>query len=301
MSLFDKIESIFGFDVKPFFTDYSNFASGDLQSMVLFYKGNTNSSIEISQKKLKDLILVSEKIKEKVESSKSLFSSTDFYTFVDEFEDIYLKLLSYSNLKKWIGSTSINNNTVNYTLAKNETLDIAAQKLGYSDRDTGGLDLALANSVKETDYSLEGGFSFQMNYQSAASTIKIETLISSNLMNEELLGRDFSKDFTFSDNDIKVLSPSETFSQTCFILMKLVRGDNPEFPYSGMDKTLVVNKVSSATSLPILLRQLNDVVSADDTISQMILKDVSNESDSLKIKCDFYSLLPNLKYISYEN
>ena len=193
MSLFDKIESIFGFDVKIFFTDYSNFVSGDLQNMVMFYKGNTTSSIEISQKNLKDLILNSERINEKIESNKSLFDSTDFYTFVDEFEDISLKLLSYLNLKKWVGSTSINDNTVNYTLAKNETLDIAAQKLGYSDRDDGGLNLALANSVKETDYSLEGGFSFQMNYQSAASTIKVETLIGSNLMNEELLGRDFSK------------------------------------------------------------------------------------------------------------
>jgi hypothetical protein len=300
MNLLDKIESIFGFDVKPFFTDYSNFVSGDLQNMVSFYKGNKNSSIEISQKKLKDLLLRSEEIKEKIESSKFLFGSTDFYTFVDEFEDISLKLLSYLNLKKWVGSTNINN-TVNYILAQNETLDIAAQKLGYSDRDEGGLNLALANSVKETDYSLEGGFSFQMNYQSEASSIKIETLVGLNLMNEELLGRDFSKGLAFSDNDIKVLPPFETFSQTCSILIKLVRGDNPEFPYSGMDKTLVISKVSSATSFPILLRQLNDVVSADDTISQMILRDVSNESDSLKVKCDFYSQLPNFKHISYEN
>jgi hypothetical protein len=300
MNLFSKIESIFGFDVKPFFTDYSSFVSGDLQNIVLFYKGNRNSSIEISQKKLKDLILRSEEIKEKIESSKSLFDSTDFYTFVDEFEDISLKLLSYLNLKKWVGSTNITN-TVNYTLAQNESLDIAAQNLGYSDRDEGGLNLALANSVKETDYSLEGGFSFQMNYQSEALAIKIETLVGLSLMNEELLGRDFSRNLTFSDNDIKILSPSETFSQTCFILIKLVRGDNPEFPYSGMDKTLGVNRVSSATSLPILLRQLNDVVSADDTISKIVLRDVSNESDSLKLKCDFYSQLPNLKYISYEN
>lgn len=294
MTILSKIESIFGFEVQSFFTNYLEFTGVDLHNIILFYKGNRDSSIEISKKKLEDLTTFSKKISEKIESSKFQFNTAEFYEFVDEFEDINLKLLSYSNLKKWIGVNYNQSTTVNYTLSKNESLDKAASRVGYSDKDMGEIEISLNNLIKETDYDLSGGFSFQVNYQSENSTISADTLIGENLINEELLGRDLSKVLSFVDNDLDSLLPNETFSQTCEILIKFLRGDNPEFPFKGMDKTLVTNRVSASTSLPILLRQLSDLISGDGTVDRMILKDVSYEKDSIKFKCDLYSKFNNI-------
>lgn len=159
----------------------------------------------------------------------------------------------------------------------------------------------MENSIKEIDYDLSGGFVFQFNYKDERENIALTTLVDKNLSGEKLLGVDISKKITFVEEDITYLSPEETFNQSCKTLLRLKRGDNPEVPSSGIDKTLLVNRIATATSFPILIRQLNDTISRDDTIKEMNVKDVWFESDSLNMKCDFYSQLSTTTTVNYEN
>lgn len=294
---FDKIEKYFGFDIRGFFIEYNSFISSDLPGMISFYKGRRTYPIEVSQKRLSDLIVLARVIDSKIQETQGLLDFVEYYEIVDEFEDCSLKLLTYSNLKKWL---KINENkglygqkeVLTHTLSRNESLEDSADLLGYTNRDAGSLTLGLQNSVKETDFSLrEGGHSLQFNHQDQSLKIQLTSIVDGNLNGERVLGYDLDRKLSLTEDDLTPLTAHATFAQASETSLGLKRGDNPEFPYDGIDKTLLVNQETVSTSFPIIFRQLLSVISKDDTIRNIELRDVSYAEDRINLELDVFSHL----------
>lgn len=298
MDIFDKIERLFGFDIKRFFIDYNNFVLSLLPNLISFYQGQVSTPIGEAKKELSALLDSAQVIYSKIQENIEIFDNTQYYSIVDEFEDCYMKLLTYSNLRKWLksgvekGVSSQSEFLLDYTLAENESLEQAASRLGYSSTDEGSISLSTRNSIKETDYSLrQGGYKLQVNYQDLNLRVQLESLIDSELVGERLLGYDLSKTLELENGDLKTLSNKDTFKQSSKILLGLKRGDNPEFPYRGVDKTLLVNRATVSTTFPIIFRQLIETFSTDDTIDRVELSNVSYEEDRVNLELNVYSHL----------
>lgn len=284
-NIFDEIKRAFNFDIREFFVEYNVFVEESYPILLLQQK-TTEYSLALS--KLSKLIQLSEEILSKINNI-TISSTVQYYSIVEEFEDCRYKLLTYKNLDKWSSSNESNSKKLEYTLSTNENLEIASEAVGYLNRDQGALDLALNNSIKELDYDLEGGLVFSYNFQYSFNSINLSTVVDRDLAGEKLLSLDLNKKIRFVEEDLEALTYRDTFNQTVKLLLNLKRGDNSEYRTQGIDKRLLVNRVTSATTFPIIIRQLSEAISTDDTIRKFVVKNVWYEQDSQRMECEFYS------------
>jgi len=294
---FENIKKFFGFDLLDFFDQFNSFVQNDLIVIKNFYNGNLE---ELPSKEFGRLFSLSSQcssIYEKFEQYGDNLKTFQYWDVLSYFEDIESKIQTYLNLGKWLKSNiAIKINTVgqniSYVLKKHETLENASTQVGYTSTDSGFTDISVKNRIRENSYDLDGGLSFTFNYKDVGKRLKLNTVVGS-LEGEQVYSIDMDRSFVFENDDLKTLSYRETFEQTCYILLSLLKNDNPEFPSDGIDKTIMQNRISAATAFPVVFRQLNRSIYRDDTIRSFVLKNAKYEQDALFMEVEFYSQLNN--------
>lgn len=302
-TVFQDLQNILQVDILSFLERYQSFVQTNLQSIFNYYKDTTKSVPAKSFEALNSLISDGKIILEKYSINSYRISNCEQLEFMDLFENCFFKLETYSQLGKWVKSDRFIENVSNeYILSEKETIEQTASKIGYNNRDEGFIDLTLQkNRIRELDYSLDGGLSFFYAIVNRGNKLKLNSLIDDNIQGERVYGIDLDATFKFINDDIAILTPKETFYQTCFILLNLKLNDNPEFPNDGIDKTLLSNKIVTSTGFPMILRQLTNVITKDDTIKAFELKDVQYVSDAIFIELNFYSHLNDVIEVRNEN
>lgn len=291
----NRVSNIIGIDISGFFLKYINFIDSQQQQIRDYYTIETpypKESFDLLDLLLRDCEL----IYSKVSGNRSRLTQFSDFEVIDKFEDVVHALSIINNLSRWLRSSMINgrfkNKTeVNFILKQNQTLESLSEELGYSDRDKGLVDLSIRNSIKEIDYTLDGGLTFKFNYESGNS-VSLFTVID-NITGERVLGKDLDRKLSFGEEDLVVLTYQQTFLQTCEIFTGLLKRDNPEFSNAGFDKMTISNRNVINNMLPTFLRQLYSTVSSDDTIASFNITNVSIENDKLNIEIVFRSYIDN--------
>jgi len=98
-----------------------------------------------------------------------------------------------------------------------------------------------------------------------------------------VLGRDFANTISFEDDDIKTLSPTDTFAQTIETLINVKKGDNPEFKTDGINPKFIVGSNVNNVTYPIIFRDLTNLFSTDDSIKSFSIVDINRTADSVEI------------------
>lgn len=281
---------------RQFFEDFGKFMQKEHSSIVDYYTQGTEFP-KNGFDCLDLLIASSEEIKQKIRDLRNSFNSLYFFEVVDRFEICCGMLDFISNYSKWYQSTSIkgryqSTSQVISVLKQNETLESLSTRVGYSDKEEGFLDIALRNHIKEEDYNLEGGLVMKTSASINNGSLVLNTVVDE-LVGESVLGRDLQQKLSFSEDDLTCLPPQETFEQTIRLICKLFKGNNPEFPSSGLDKSFLSNKNGLCIMLPTVMRQLNEIVSTEDTIRNFTIKSIDNSGDMMKIDLEFESVLSN--------
>lgn len=293
--MISRVEKILEYSLQKFFEDYIAFMTTHKQTISDYYTQDINYP-KTAFDTLFDLKNRSSIILEKISSSRdSLVNFSDFEV-VDNIETVIHSLEIIENYSRWLRSSLFKgrfkqNTEVDIILKQNQTLEDFSGEIGYSNQDSGAIDIALRNNLKETDFSLEGGIVFKFNYLSQSKLILSSVV--DNLSGENVLGKDVYKKITFNVDDLTLLSPQDTFYQTCFILISLLKKDNPEFPNMGFDKSTLSNKNVINNMIPSFIRQLNDIVSKDDSIANFSVTNIIVEKDILRIEVTFRSWLNN--------
>ena len=297
--------SLTGFNIQGLVDDFIYFIENDYHQIESFYKGLIKNNFQDSFKNLNNLRTNIDLFFETFRSFNTQLTSYKWWILIDEFEKLNSVILSIENLSKWLRSSVVNQNygteqVINSFLQQNQTLeDFSRQVEGSLNPLDDWRDVAVRNNLSEEDYTTEGGNEL-LFYKQNGDSIFIESVVD-NIVGEKILGKDILYKTTFENDDLLVLSYKDTFFQSVNILMKLKKGDNPEFYDLGLQKNVAVGSNINSISYPVLLRQISEAFQTDDTIKSQEITGFRKEQDAIFIDMEIESKMSTIVPLTLTN
>lgn len=287
----EKFYDLTGYDLQTYLLDFADFIEQDRQSIIDFYSGNLDILPSSSIEEMERLLKENNNIEEIFISNKDSFNTTDYVDLIDLIGDIGLKLRTIQNTAKWVRSSITDNRynsdiEVDITLNQNQTLEQLAKKIGYLNEDDDWVELALRNDLIEEDYTSQGTLKLKASLKNNLK-IQIQSVVNV-IQGQSIYGRDLQKKLVFENNDLKALNNVDTINQAFTIAVNLKRGDNPEFPNSGLQSDLIVGQNINSILYPSIFRQLFENISSDDTFKSITILNIkqiqNNDRDSIQLE-----------------
>lgn len=286
------------FDIISYYTDFSNFMKTDYNNLYNYFNGNTEVINPAAFNKLDFLLQQSVNLFSLYNQVKDNLNNYKWWDLLEQLEEIHSSLLTIKSLSKWLRSPKTNysynqKTELQITLDQNQTLErLNSERLNEIDSQNSWYNTAIRNNLKEEDYSIEGGNLLTVSFNLTGS-IFINAVVD-NITGEKVLGIDIDKKFTFENNDIKVLTYSDTFKQSVLILSSLKKGDNPYLPNDGIDTKSVIGTNINLVNYPSIVRQMSNAFATDDTIKSFAIIDIKRESDAIYAKFEARSRISDL-------
>lgn len=282
---------------------YSYFLENN-QPRILEYFQEENVDPDVdSFDMLQKLIKEATKINDILKIQKNKFNKIDDWSLMEYLEDIRINLETIDNTSKYTRSSKNKNSwrsqsiQIEYFIDQNETLeDVQIENYGTLDFHNKWIDIALQNNLSEMDYTPDGGklINLQKNVQTNKN-FYLESIVD-NLQGEKLYGLDIYQKLTFLNNDVLVLSHKDTVLQSINTLILLKKGDIPEFPNFGVDSELTVGTNINIFNYFLLIKQLEEVFSTDDSLVDFAVMNYSYLDGDLYLNYNigtFYNLTYN--------
>ncbi len=283
--MIDDFSESIEYDVRAFLTKFSLFVSNNLPSITLYFKGKTRVADANSFAALKTLNKEIVKLFEQINSNKSSLTNYKNWVIIETLEEVKAKIETINNLSRWLRSSitevSYSEPTVEITLKQSQTLEMLVQSLGSNDALNSWKDIAIDNSLREEDYTNDGGNLLKVKLQTA-DILFLNTVID-NIQGENVYGKDLKRKLTFENNDLVVLSPFESFVQTCEILSQLKKKDNPDAPNDGLNEKFIIGSNIALLGFPTIIRQMTAVFAQDDIITSFSVTSIKREEDAVYI------------------
>jgi hypothetical protein len=290
----DEFTRITNYDISVLFVKVEDFFVNKSPNIINFYRGLVNKPDAQSFSTLKTLLVEAQKVIELFRTNKERFDKFYFWELLDNFTDLQTKLQTIDNISKYLRSSRTKNAYLStpekdYTLSQHETLEnVQVSQISNIDFDNDWQTIAMRNDLREEDYTDAGGKTIKlpMPFNSSALTSIID-----NPIGEAVYGKDINKKLTFVNDDIEVLGYQETLLQTLEILTSIKKGDIPEFPFLGLDESLVVGGNLASFRLPSIIRQLNEVFATDDSLTDFRINKLTNDQDSMNLTYQVNTIL----------
>lgn len=276
----DDFSTIIGINVSKFITDYSSFVSSNLGSIVNYYTGADSQPDIKSFNLLADLIKRSKEINEAIAINTRRFGVAEHWTLVEAIDDIITSLDTASNTPRWVRSTVANgdfntNAESDVVMNQNNSVEAMAEKAGYDDPDNSWIKIAMRNDLDEDKYTFEGGNILKINML-GRSAIVIDDVIDTT-SGDNMYGKDIKTKISFVNDDFDTVEGEECMLQCYGILIKLQKGDIPEFEEMGLSGGVGSNM--AAFSYPVALRQLHRTFYRDASVESVSMVDLNINQD----------------------
>lgn len=287
---FNKFKNTTGYDILEFFNRYSSFMDIYYPSIINYYSGGAldqNAFFELDY-----LLKEVTKIEPLFLLNTNRMDTVDMWELLDLFSDVQVKLLTINKTGKWMRSSRLNTNETGVKIDKiqyqNETIEMMANDLGYSDPQNDWMNIAINNQAKEEDYTLEGGTIFSVVFQNN-SNIGLDNIVDSG-QGKRVLGKDVAKKISFINNDLDVVEFEAAIAQSFEIKMNVQRNSIPEFPEYGINNELIGTN-AAALSYPALFRDVLALFRQDKRWSNVNLLDIYRKDDMIFMKIEATSIL----------
>lgn len=284
-----EFRAITSCNIEEILTDATNFLVGPYNRIVSYYSGEKT---KVSQA---DFNLFDE-VERKVEVAFSVFrtqsnafNNLKWWLLLDILEQIDSRLKSLRKINKWSKSSQtsfafVPTQQAFYTNKQHQTLERVAQDVLKKRNPTDDwFDIAIANKLEEEDYTSEGGTSMLLSFPSINNGIDISAVVDT-MVGDNILGKDLDRDLRFENDDLKVLSTTETVQQSVEILAGLRKNDNPDFPDQGLQSSIVIGGNRASLNFPIITRQYIETFASDDSLKNFQLLSLQVVEDGLEIK-----------------
>lgn len=261
------------YNLSSFFRRYVDFFDTDRLFIEEFFSGN-QAFPESSFQDLEYLIeesLIIENIFQNFD-----FNSTIFHDLYEYFVQIKRNLETYNKASKWLrSSVSLENyrsgRTINHNLNQEETLiDVSKNQQKNIDPVNNWTDIALLNDLEEENYTREGNVLLKIELLSDIQNVNLTSLVD-NINSETIYGKDVLQNITYKNNDLAIVERENCLLQSCEILLSLRKGDNPQFPDSGISGGIGVSKNTFGLLFPTIFRQISDLFATDETFKSISL------------------------------
>ncbi len=284
----EEFEGIINYPLIKYFNTFILFFENDYQNIVDYYSGSNKIVNSTSFNNLSLLLLEIDKIFSLITLNKNRLNNYSHWEIIEQIEENHSRLLTIDNLPRWLRSTISKNDfnpnpEIDVALKQGQTLEMISRNiLGSENFDDDWPELAYKNALEEENYTSEGGLVLKANFNNDTQGFVIETIVDT-IQGEKILGVDLDKKITFDseENDLKVLSPRDTFLQSLKILSTLKQGDNPENPDDGINDRLTIGSNINTVSFPILFKQLIQIFRNDDTFSDFTIISIKRQQDGV--------------------
>lgn len=253
-----------------------------------FYDGKglryNSDSIRSLNKNITDL----KDVLESIAINKNDFNKYKYWIIVEILEDSLTYLKTLSNYALWARSPkdiSVYGQGLeqDYVQRQNETLKQIEVKSGSTNFDLDWYNLAIRNSLREEDYTNQGGTPLKIILRNIDNAI-VESVVDIIDNGLKSYGFDIYRKLTFEDDDLVVLDNKETLKQSAYILTSMSKGDNVKFPELGFDKISLLGSNVGSFLYPLAIRQVIELFSTDDSFAGIEIDKMKIEQDSIKME-----------------
>ena len=290
---FKKITQI---DLSTILKEVDFFLKSDRIKIENYYLGIRDREIKLSFQKFAELDLKISNIFEKIRSFKRYFNDYRWWELIEVLEQIQDSFDSIKNYHRW-HKCSVSNFgyeedvIVDYTTKEGQTLEkISANIMQDKDPSNDWYKIAMFNGLREEDYTLDGGKKLKLKFDRGISSFEIDSVVDV-IKDKTIYGLDVDRTLSFVQNrdgevDLFVLDYDETILQTIDILIKLKKNSNPDHPFDGLQSDVVVGGNRALFNFPIIINQLRQIFSTDDTLKNFNVTNMSYDQDIFKVFFD---------------
>lgn len=280
-------------DITSFLQRVNSFLKSDRIAIVNYYSGTVTTINSSAFQTFNQLQSDLSTFFEAYQLHSSTFNNSRWWDVLEILEQIDNSFNSLRNIHRWSRSSLTKfgydpNVQINYTLSENQTLERVSQDiLLQQDPNNQWYDIAISNDLIEEEYSADGGVEVQLSYPRINRGLKLKSVMDV-IVGEKVYGIDLHKKLTFvedGDNftDLNILSHKETVTQSVETLILLKKNSNPDFPNEGLQTSVVVGGNRALLNFPVIVRQLKQTFSTDDSLKNFMVKNIAYEQDNLLI------------------
>jgi len=283
----EKFERLTRYPLTEYLRSYNNFLSSHYGNVINYYNGNSQTPNGESFEALNELNIKTQRLKSSISIYKNRMTSSEYWDLIDFIDDIHQSIDTINNISKWLRSSIEKNNfspdvEVRRTLTQRQTIEDLAFETGSVDPNNDWISIALRNDIREEAYTPDGGNVLTVGYKNRRR-IFINTVVD-NISGINVYGLDLDKNLTFEDDDLKVLSYTDTIQQSVNVLAGLKQGAVPEFPSDGIQPDLVIGQNRNSVAYPVLTRQFYRTFRTDDTLKNLTITNIEVRQDSLFVE-----------------
>lgn len=292
-SILDEFYLLTRRDIRLFFQESLDFFRSDYNLINDYFSGRVTKISSKPFERLQNLIQLRDSYFETIHLHTNRMSGTKWLEIIDLLETIDSRLQTLNNINRWARSsmtrTAYNPTAqINHTLDQNETLEGVAQTiLVDSDPQNSWVQIALENELTEEDYSSQGGNNlFLYLNRTVSQGIRVDSVVDI-IYGKTIYGKDLDRRLTIDleQEDLVALGYDDTIMQSVDILINLKKNDNPAFSNLGLQTSVAIGGSRSALNFPIIVRQLTEAFSTDDTLKNFKVNQIKIDQDNLS--CDF--------------
>ena len=288
-NILDDFYKITNRDIASYLKQCTAFFATGYNQIVQFYSGNTKITISTAFKNFLDIRKATDDLFEVIQSNSKRMNDTRYWQLIDIIESIDSSLLTLAKINKWARSSNAtvgynSGLTIQYTLSQNQTLERVAQDVLLSQNpEDDWVSIAWQNQLREEDYTVEGGVGLQLKTAQNNFNFVLDSVVAV-ISGDSVLGLDICANWTFQNDDILVLNPTDTQTQSLNILTNLKRNDNPDRRQDGVQSGLIVGSNRGTLNFPLIISQLQKTFATDDCFKNFTVTKVSVEADNAYIE-----------------
>lgn len=302
LEILQEFQDKTNFPIVEYFQGVDDFVSNHYNNIILYYSGTNKILNTRSFEKLRINKDETERLFEVIRLNNNNLRNFKYWVLEEKVEQIYTFLLTLENSSKWLRSTRVTNDfssfiPVDIPMYQGQTLEsLSANVLGSNNYDNDWTELAINNELEEEDYTSQGGIIIKANLSKNNKNIKITSIVDT-MIDENILGKDLDQKLTYEDDDLKVLTPTDTFTQAINILINLRRGDNPEFRNQGLNEKFIVGSNLNNITYPTLFRDLIQLFKTDDSIKAFSIINIRRETEAVYIEFEVENRLNEIQQV----
>jgi hypothetical protein len=288
LDILQEFKNLTGRDVESFLLRTINFFNGSGAKIVDFYSGvgkadkGAFEEFDALEKECEDLMNVFQQMRNR-------FTNLKWWDVLEQIELIDSRIMTLRKMNKWSRSSLTKfgydpSFQATYSLLPNQSLEgVAGDVLGDSNPQDNWQAIAIANDLREEDYTTKGGVNLQLTFPNVNKGIQVESVIDV-MQGLSIYGKDIYKKIQFTNDDLTVLGYNDTVTQAVTILAGLKRNDNPDAAADGLQKEVIIGGNRALLNFPVIQRQMSEAFATDDTLRNFNITSINIVEDTLNIE-----------------
>ena len=296
-----EYKRITGKDIAKFFAESLDFFRSDYINIVQYFSGKSKNVSSYSFSRFEQLQQYKREIYEGFHSHCRLMKDSRWWDLLEQLEGIDNRFSTLQKINKWSRSSATSvayspTIQIDHILQQQQTLErVAKDVLEQNNFQDSWVDIALSNNLSEDDYTSEGGVALKLQLEGTVNLGITVNSVVDYLSGKSIYGKDIDRVFAFVDNDIRVLNYDDTIRQSVIILILLKKNDLSDYPNLGLQKSVIVGSNRALMNFPIIMRQLSESFSSNDTLKEFQVKQIRTEQDNLVVEYSVKTRLNELK------